>query len=49
MSMKVTIYLPNDVYKKLMSDKKMFETKTKAEISTSAYLTKIIRTHAENA
>ena len=49
MSQKVTIYLPDDVYEKLMSDKQKFETATKAEISTSAYLTKIIRTHAENA
>lgn len=49
MSMKVTIYLPDDVYEKLMTDKRTFETATKAEISTSAYLTKIIRTHAENA
>ena len=48
MSMKVTIYLPDDVYEKLMADKKTFETKTKAGISTSAYLTKLIRTHAEN-
>lgn len=49
MSMKVTIYLPDDVYDKLMTDKRTFERATKAEISTSAYLTKIIRTHAENA
>ena len=43
------MWIGDGVYEKLMSDKKTFETKTKAEISTSAYLTKIIRTHAENA
>ena len=49
MSMKVTIYLPDDVYEKMIYDKKQFKNKSKDEISTSAYLTKIIRTQAENA
>lgn len=48
MATKVTIYLPTEVYNKLQSDKSRFEARTGAEISTSAYLTKLIRTHAEN-